>query len=140
MTVDRLFVFLSVIGYALHTGGGWTRDMLIADREELEKYVASEVHVKRFKSQDVQVGQLLRKYSDLYAFDYFGKKIRVREETPTLKGTRNLPTMWKETHSEKILSTHRTQHYVREGRILERFSRLHLQASRGTLRPAVRAQ
>ena len=41
-------------------------------------------------------------YSDLYAFDYFGKKIRMRAETPTLKGTRNLPTMWKETHSEKI--------------------------------------
>ena len=37
MTVGRLFVFLSVIGYALQTRGGWTREMLIADWEELEE-------------------------------------------------------------------------------------------------------
>ena len=41
------------IGYTLHAGGGWTEDLLIADWDELEKNVAPEVHVKRFKSAEL---------------------------------------------------------------------------------------
>ena len=41
------------IGYILHAGGGLTEDLLIADWDELEKNVAPEVHVKRFKSAEL---------------------------------------------------------------------------------------
>ena len=35
--------------------GHWSGDLLIADWDDLEKNIASEVHVKRTESQDVQV-------------------------------------------------------------------------------------
>ena len=40
---------LTGIKYAPHTRGGWTRDLPIAGWVDLEKNVASEVHVKKFK-------------------------------------------------------------------------------------------
>ena len=45
---------------ALHTGGGLTGELLIADGEDLEKNVASEVHVKRFTSHEVQLNRHLQ--------------------------------------------------------------------------------
>ena len=43
------------LGYALHTGDRWSGDLLIADWDEVEKKIALEVHVKRFKSPEAQV-------------------------------------------------------------------------------------
>ena len=37
----------TIIGHSLNSGGGWSGD------HEIESYVASEVHVKGFKSQEV---------------------------------------------------------------------------------------
>ena len=48
--LSRLF-----IGCALLAGGGWPGDLLIVDWDDLEKNIASEVNVKRFESQEVQV-------------------------------------------------------------------------------------
>ena len=42
-------------GYALRNAGGWSGDFLVADGEDLEKNIASDVHVKSFKSQEGQV-------------------------------------------------------------------------------------
>ena len=44
-------------GYALHFGRGWTEDLIIADRRDIEN-VASQVHVKRFKSKEVGIKKL----------------------------------------------------------------------------------
>ena len=41
------------VGCAVHTRGGWTGDLFIADWEELEDPAASDSHVERFRSQDV---------------------------------------------------------------------------------------
>ena len=46
------------IGYALNSGGGWTRDLIIADWHDIENGVASGVHVKRFKSKEVRTNKL----------------------------------------------------------------------------------
>ena len=35
-------------GNTLNAGGGWTRDLLVADAEEMKDNSASEVYVKRF--------------------------------------------------------------------------------------------
>ena len=43
------------IGCALLTGGGWPGDLPIVDWEDLEKNISSEVNVKGFQSQQVQV-------------------------------------------------------------------------------------
>ena len=51
-------------GYALNSGGGWTGDLIIADWHDIEKYVASEVHVKRFKSEEVG----FKKLQDVFTF------------------------------------------------------------------------
>ena len=40
------------IGYAVSSGGGWTTHLIIADWHDTENNVASEVHVKRFKSKE----------------------------------------------------------------------------------------
>ena len=40
------------IGYAWHTDGGYIGDLLIADREEFEQNVASDVHEKRLKYRE----------------------------------------------------------------------------------------
>ena len=44
--------------YALHTGGKSSGDLLIADWDEPEKNIASEVHVERFESQEVVMKNL----------------------------------------------------------------------------------
>ena len=43
------------MGYALHAGGAWAEDMFIADWDDLVKNVASEVHVKRFRSKEIGI-------------------------------------------------------------------------------------
>ena len=48
--IPRIF-----FGYALNSGGGWTRDLIIANWHDIENNVASENHVKRFKSKGVGV-------------------------------------------------------------------------------------
>ena len=40
-------------GHALHAGGIWRGDILVADIEELEKMDASEIHARRLKAQEV---------------------------------------------------------------------------------------
>ena len=42
------------IGYALISGEGWTGDWIIADWHDIENNVASEVHVARLKSKEVE--------------------------------------------------------------------------------------
>ena len=37
-----------LIGYVLNSGGGWTGDLIIADRHDIRNNVASEVHFERF--------------------------------------------------------------------------------------------
>ena len=44
--------------HALNSGGGWTRGMIIADWHNIENNVASDVHVKRFKSREVGLKKL----------------------------------------------------------------------------------
>ena len=46
------------VGYALNSGGGWTGDVITADWHEIENNIASEVHVKRFKSKVVRIKRL----------------------------------------------------------------------------------
>ena len=41
------------LGYALHAGGIWKGDMMIADIEELEDTDASELHARRLNAKDV---------------------------------------------------------------------------------------
>ena len=45
------------IGCALKSGGDWTEteDLIIAHWHNIENHVASEVHVKRFKSKEVGI-------------------------------------------------------------------------------------
>ena len=42
-------------GYALNAGGGWTRDVNIADWHHIENIVASELRVRSFKSKEVGI-------------------------------------------------------------------------------------
>ena len=42
-----------VLGYALHAGGIWIGDVLIADLEELETMDASEIYSKRLNAKEV---------------------------------------------------------------------------------------
>ena len=46
------------IGYALNSGGGWTRLLIIADRHDIENNVASEVPGNRFKFKEVGIKQI----------------------------------------------------------------------------------
>ena len=46
------------IGYTLNSGGGWTRDLIVADRRDIENNVVSEIHVKRLKSKEVGTKKL----------------------------------------------------------------------------------
>ena len=41
------------LGYALHAGGIWKGDILVADIEELEEMDASEIHAKRLNAEEV---------------------------------------------------------------------------------------
>ena len=41
------------IGYALHSGGIWKGDIMIADIEELEQMDASELHARRLNATEV---------------------------------------------------------------------------------------
>ena len=43
------------LGYMLRAGGGWSVDLMIPDYEDLLESEASEIYVKRFKSQEVFV-------------------------------------------------------------------------------------
>ena len=47
-----------IIGYALNSGGGWTRDLIIANWHDIENNGASEVYVKRFQSKEVGIYNL----------------------------------------------------------------------------------
>ena len=42
-----------LLGYALHAGGIWERDILVADIEELEQMDASEIHARRLNAKEV---------------------------------------------------------------------------------------
>ena len=42
-----------ILGHALHAGGIWKGDILVADIEELEKMDASEIHAKRLNAKEV---------------------------------------------------------------------------------------
>ena len=109
------------VGCALHTGGGWTGDLLIADWGELEERAAPESHVVRFRSQDVDVDtcrgyfwhsrvQTERShewdtsYLVFHAFAHFSKKMGMREETRTLTEALNFAKMREETLSQIISS------------------------------------
>ena len=46
------------MGYSLTSGEGWTGDLIIVDWHDVETIVASEVHVKRFKSKEVGIKKL----------------------------------------------------------------------------------
>ena len=83
-----------------HADGHWSGDLLIADWDDLEKSIASEVHVKRTESQDVQVtrphvtdhsSKRNTWYLDLFAIDKFEKKDMKREATPMHKSNLHLP-------------------------------------------------
>ena len=52
-TICHMLKLKELTGYALNSGGGWTGDLTIADRHDMENYVAEEVHEKRFKSEEV---------------------------------------------------------------------------------------
>ena len=41
------------LGYALHAGGIWKGDILVADIEELEEMDASEIYAKRINAKEV---------------------------------------------------------------------------------------
>ena len=41
------------LGYALHAGGIWKGDILVADVEELEQMYASEIYTKRLNAKEV---------------------------------------------------------------------------------------
>ena len=43
------------MGYALHAGGRWKRDILVAGAEELQEHGAPEVYVKRINAKEVIV-------------------------------------------------------------------------------------
>ena len=45
------------IEYELNSGGGWTEDFIIADWHDIENNVASEVHLQRFKSKEVEIAR-----------------------------------------------------------------------------------
>ena len=47
-----------LVGHALNSGGGWTGDVTIVDWHDTENNVASEVHVKRFKSKEVGISTI----------------------------------------------------------------------------------
>ena len=46
------------IGHALKSGGGWTRNLNIANWQDIEDAVASEVHVIKLKSKEVGIKKL----------------------------------------------------------------------------------
>ena len=50
---------LAVAQHALNSGGGWTGDFVIADWPDIENEVASHVHVKRFKFEEVGIKKLI---------------------------------------------------------------------------------
>ena len=50
-------------GYAANAGGGWTRDLTIADCTTLGRNVASEVHVKMMQVQRSWILQFCRKHT-----------------------------------------------------------------------------
>ena len=80
-------------------GGGWSGDLLIADWDDLMKNIASEVHVKRLKSEEVQLTKFQDKcvipcadgsleqeghvVSRHLRFDNFKNKTMTREATLT---------------------------------------------------------
>ena len=43
------------MGYALNAGRSWTGDLLMADTEDLKTMPPSEIHVKAFKSKEVDI-------------------------------------------------------------------------------------
>ena len=48
------------MGHVFRAEGGWSGDLPVSDREDLENLTASDIHVKRFKRQEVaQEGKLL---------------------------------------------------------------------------------
>ena len=90
-------------------------DLLIADGEGLEMNVASKVRFKRAKSRDVEVDICRGNFKNprahgstdtsylvlvLFAFDHVSKKVRMREETPTLRDTFIFPSMRDQTLSQ----------------------------------------
>ena len=57
------------LGYEIHAGGKWSKDLLVADWEDFqEAELVSEVHVKRFKAAEVQV--MLRSNSNQKSFRF----------------------------------------------------------------------
>ena len=133
--------------------------MLIADWEELEKNVASEVEGRFIcPCADGSIKQVRHVVLRPQRFrDYLNKKIRMREETPTLKDLLNIPAAREETLSQKNLShgtreirdaiiirggtTQRSQQLVAlawEGSHTDRFSRQdHLHTQRHRVRQSL---
>ena len=54
-------------GYSLNSGGGWTGDSLITDWHDIEKNVASEPHVQRSKSKEIEIKNLQDAFILLFA-------------------------------------------------------------------------
>ena len=92
--------------YALHTEGGWIGDLLSADWDELEKNIASGVHVKRFNHRQVQIDTCIKQEGHVvlrpHHIRFLSKTIRKREQTPTLKDTLFFGVMREETRQKKM--------------------------------------
>ena len=46
------------IGDVLNSGGGWRRDLIVADWHDIENHIASEMHVTRFQSKEDGIKKL----------------------------------------------------------------------------------
>ena len=69
------------IGHAVNSGEGWTEDLIIADWHDIENNVASEVHVKRFKSKEVDINKLQETFIFLCADDSPRKEGHAQRQT-----------------------------------------------------------
>ena len=66
------------LGYAQHTGGGWTGDLLIADWQQVENAIRdTQIHLKRFKAGEVDVVQ---RYGD-FCFPVAEGDLRVQGDS-----------------------------------------------------------
>ena len=132
-------------------GGGWTEDLLIADWEELEKNVASEVHIKRsnlekYKSTPAEdlfsnIPRCRRidqtsatSYLVFTALNHFSKKIRIWNRARRSKTPSTPPQCGRRLCRRSVIAgdspSSRTQNQRVRERLLEHSRRFHLPSSR----------
>ena len=76
------------IGYAPSSGGGWTGDLIIADGHDSENHVASEVYVKRFKSEELGIKKLQETFEFLCAGGSLRQEGHARRQPYTTRESR----------------------------------------------------